>query len=478
MIKKFTGFRLQVVVYIFLFFLLTLTCTLSTSFAHSQTVIVEMTSEGFKPNSVTLDENFTVIFLNRDSKPHWPASDVHPTHDIYPQFDPQSPIESGKSWAFKPKKAGEWKYHDHLNPHRGGTLKVIAETGSQDMVTNSRTNIVSDWVQNLKNAIQTVIANLKNIFGPKVVLDSGKFVKSSPVDQIALLKKYADSQGAEKVWQFVKDTYQGQAGSSGNIHDLAHLAGGLLFEKMGFAGLGKCSANFAFGCYHGFLDEAFAKSIEKLEAAHQACLKLDFNLSGPVASCLHGIGHGVASFFSVTDLKKALSTCRKLESGSEYCFDGVLMEFARNAPESYIKKDDPLYPCDSLEKDFGYAYSSACGRNQPSLLLGRFKMNFEQVIPVCLSSPSAPFKESCIDSLGFSLASSQDSEKIIQGCQMMGDREYIKRCIQAAAGELVFQDVLGWEQKSKAVCESFPDNLNECLSYVNKLAADYHRVRK
>lgn len=445
-----------------------------TAFAHSQTIIIEMTPEGFSPQSVTLDNNSTVIFINKDSKPHWPANDVHPTHDLYPEFDPQRGIEPGQSWPFRPKKAGEWRFHDHLFPHFHGSLTVTSEAGTK--TSGSGINLSDGF----KKIIDSLWSNLKSVFSLKrqvEVPSRENFIKLSSKEQFKTLEDLAYSQEAEKAWQFIKETYKGQAGSSGNVHDLAHLSGGLLFEKLGFVGLGKCSVDFAFGCFHGFLDKAFAKSIDKMQEAHDACRKLDSTLSGPVASCIHGIGHGIASFYSVSDLNKALLTCRRLSSGSEYCFDGVFMEFARSAPDSFYKKDDPLYPCDQLEEKFGYAYSLSCGRNQASVLMSRFKMNFAEVISVCLNSTSEPFKQACIDSLGFSLASTGDVEQIIQGCQIIGEAQYVKRCVKAAAGELVFQDVPEWDQKSKAVCNSLPD-ASQCLQQVERLVSDYHRVRK
>jgi|GEM_PF-1392341 len=454
--------------------------------AHSQTQVIEMTTNGFVPQEVTIDESSSVIFINKDSVTHWPASDIHPTHEIYPEFDPKKGIEQGKSWTFKFTRVGEWSLHDHLFPHFRGKITVLVEAGGNSQQTTFPLKMWEHGLDQIKEVINQLINKITSLF---------KFTKQTQLpDPNSFMKLSYDSQqkileglDGQKAWEFVKTTFKGTSGSSGNIHDLAHLSGTLLYQDKGFTGLAFCSADFAFGCFHGFLDEAFRKNLDHLLDAQNACLKLgqagsgppeaSLAISGPVASCIHGIGHGIASFYSTTDIKKALSSCRKLTSGVEYCFDGVFMEFVRSAPPSFFKKEDTLYPCDSLEKEFGYTYSSACGRNQPSLLLGRFKMSFEQVIPVCLSSPSAPFKQSCIDSLGFSLASSQDSEKIIQGCQIIGDREYIKRCIKAAAGELVFQDAPGWEQKSKVVCESLPDSADECLSYVNKLASDYHRVR-
>ena len=449
---------------IFIIFLFLLLLVPNSSFAHSQTQVIEMTSEGFIPSEVTIDQNQSVIFINKDKKAHWPASNPHPTHDLYPEFDPQLPIESGKSWAFKPKKVGEWKYHDHLNPHIGGTLKVIGEATNQPV----------GWIENLKKTIQNFFTKFKKVFEPKIVLDSSKFISIPAKEQIIQLEKYANSSSAEKVWQFIKDTYKDQAGSSGNIHDLAHLAGGLLFEKLDFNGITKCSPEFAFGCFHGFLDKAFAKNLDHLADAHDACLKLSPDLSGPAASCIHGIGHGVASFYQLRDLQKSLTSCRMLISGQQYCFDGVLMEYVRSAPIDFYKKDNPLYPCDDLENRFGYAYSESCGRNQPTMLMSRFNFGFDDIVKICLNSESKPFKQACFDSLGFSLASSADSEQITKGCQKIGVEEYINRCSKAAAGELVFQQVPGWMEKSKAVCSQLENN-QECSEHVKRLIKEYHR---
>lgn len=443
-------------------------------FAHSDTQIIEMTSNGFLPQEVTVDDNSSIIFLNKDSKPRWPASNVHPTHDLYPEFDPQKPIAPGESWVFKPKKKGVWKYHDHLLPHFRGSISVVSEIGKkeQDLIKES----VSIQEQ-IKNVISGYLDKLKKLFRLEKEIKlplKEEFSKLNSNQQIDTLKKLK----AQLAWQFVKETFKDQGGSSGNIHDLAHLSGALIYQQEGFEGLGNCSSEFAFGCYHGFLDSAFAKDLDHLLDAQNACSKLGPSGSGPVASCIHGIGHGVASFYSSSDIKKALSSCRKLTLGEEFCFDGVFMEIVRSAPDSFFKKDDPLYPCNSLEKEFGYAYSFACGRNQPSLLMSKFKLGFDEVVNICLNSSSKPFQQACFDSLGFSLASTQDVEKIITSCQGIIRSEFVIRCIKSAAGELIFQEVPGWDEKSRAVCQSLLENKGECINYINQLISDYHRVKK
>lgn len=445
-------------------------------FAHSETQVIEMTPNGFEPDSVTVDQNQTIIFLNKDNKARWPASNVHPTHDIYPEFDPKRLVEPGASWSFKPKKAGTYKYHDHLSPHKRGTLIVSAEGGAAGVQEDRGFNLID----RVKTFFDGVFSRIKNFFAfnKKKVLAVDGFNQLSSSQQLKFIEEMAGADGAEKAWKYVKDAFAGQAGSSGNIHDLAHWAGNLIYQKKGFSGLADCSAEFAFGCFHGFLDKAFAKSLDKLQEAHDACRKLDVTLSGPVASCIHGIGHGVASFYSVSDLNKSLSICRKLTSGSEYCFDGVFMEFVRSAPDSFFAPDDPLSLCTDLEKEHGPIYSFSCGRNIPSLLLSRFNKSFDSVIDACRNASSKPFKEACFDSLGFSLAASADVSKIIVGCQSIQIPEFVLKCAKAAAGELVFQEVPNWQEKSEAVCLSFATGASECLAHVNRLVKEYGRTAK
>ena len=455
-----------------------------TSFAHSQTQIIEMTSNGFEPESVTVDVNSTIIFVNKDTESRWPASNVHPTHELYSEFDPKKPILPGESWPFNPKRAGEWRYHDHLFPHIRGVITVIDENTN---IKNDSKKNDSNFTNDVKTILNNIWTQIKKMFSFNIksnkqikILDANEFFKLTSDEQINTIKDIAENEGVEKAWKYLKDTFKGQGGSSGNIHDLTHLVGSLSFKEKGFNGLIICSAEFAFGCYHGFLDNAFAKSLDSLLDAEKACMQLGKgnSITGPQASCIHGIGHGVASFYSTNDIKSSLKTCRKLISGKEYCFDGVFMEFARNAKDTFFKKEDPLYPCNQLEKEFGYAYSFACGRNQPSLLMGRFNIGFAEIVSICLTSDSKPFKQACFDSLGFSLASQENVEQVIIGCQKIGVSEFVSRCLKSAAGEMVFQEVPNWTDKSQALCNADLESRDACLSHVDRIISEYGRQRK
>ena len=86
--------------------------------------IIRRTTTGFEPATVTIRQGDTVTFINDSTKPDWPASNVHPTHQIYSEFDPKRPLAAGESWSFTFTKVGEWKFHDHLQANVTGLIIV------------------------------------------------------------------------------------------------------------------------------------------------------------------------------------------------------------------------------------------------------------------------------------------------------------------------------------------------------------------
>lgn len=87
--------------------------------------IVKMGSDAYVPQNFTVKKGAKITFLNESDGLRWPASDLHPSHLIYPAFDPKAPISKGEKWVMTFDKVGEWGYHDHLAPYITGTIKVI-----------------------------------------------------------------------------------------------------------------------------------------------------------------------------------------------------------------------------------------------------------------------------------------------------------------------------------------------------------------
>lgn len=80
--------------------------------------------EGFAPDTVTVKVGDIVIFDNNSSRNFWPASNNHPTHSIYSEFDAKKSILPGGSYSFTFTKAGTWGYHDHIKVGKTGTVIV------------------------------------------------------------------------------------------------------------------------------------------------------------------------------------------------------------------------------------------------------------------------------------------------------------------------------------------------------------------
>nr|MBI4156538.1 hypothetical protein [Candidatus Woesearchaeota archaeon] len=103
-----------------------------------QNRIIELTSEGFNPKSLTIKQGQKVTWVNKISEETWPASAMHPTHKVYPGsdiekcgtseesniFDACKGLKEGESYGFTFNEKGTWRYHDHLNIKNTGSIIV------------------------------------------------------------------------------------------------------------------------------------------------------------------------------------------------------------------------------------------------------------------------------------------------------------------------------------------------------------------
>ena len=87
-------------------------------------VSIQLTPDGFTPKEVRISRGQVVEFSTTTNTPFWPASNLHPTHEIYSEFDPKKPVDPKSIWEFTFHKKGSFEYHDHLAPHFRGTIIV------------------------------------------------------------------------------------------------------------------------------------------------------------------------------------------------------------------------------------------------------------------------------------------------------------------------------------------------------------------
>jgi len=87
-------------------------------------MLVNYTNSGFEPKEITVLIGTAVIFKNESDGGMWVASAIHPTHNIYPEFDELKSVKKGESYTFVFDQVGTWKYHNHVNSSKTGTVTV------------------------------------------------------------------------------------------------------------------------------------------------------------------------------------------------------------------------------------------------------------------------------------------------------------------------------------------------------------------
>lgn len=458
--------------------------------------IIHITSAGFEPNELTVFEGDVVLFINNDEAPRQPVSD---TTEVYPGFGDPEAIKPNDSWKFTFTDIGTWRIKDNLNTNAKGIIVVL-----KDPNKSIESQVVPSGSQDISSpSLFSKIKSLLGSFFHKI----GSFFKVSPktADSVSMAKevdakrlkefksqdenaKYtwledeAKREDPKIAWEYVKAAYNTPQGVVGNPHDLAHLVGQLIFKQYGLDGLSICDASFAFGCYHGLMERAFFGNKPEdyknnLLKAADACKGVGAVDSPNYWSCIHGMGHGIATFREYK-LDPALTDCNILPDGIQtYCQDGVFMEFSVNAPRSFYKPEDPVYPCDAVDQKF----KIACARSQVQVMRLRFSMNTEQIAEACTATGNADIVFHCIDALGYFIGqnapnSSNSAEAILSGCGEIKDKAAAAQCSAAAAGELVFQNSANWKDTVQKVCSSFEGDFeSQCNARIDNVKKSYGR---
>lgn len=86
---------------------------------------VILSDNGFVPDRFSIKKGTKVVFRTNRGKQFWPASNIHPSHSIYSEFDPKRPLEPYEEWSFVFDNVGEWGFHDHIRSYFVGKIQVV-----------------------------------------------------------------------------------------------------------------------------------------------------------------------------------------------------------------------------------------------------------------------------------------------------------------------------------------------------------------
>ena len=98
--------------------------------AKEEVATLNYSDDGYSPETLQVKKGQKVKFTTTSEVPNWVASNPHPAHTDYPEFDTGQILGTlpapGDEVEFTFEKVGSWGFHNHNQPTHTGTI-VVAE---------------------------------------------------------------------------------------------------------------------------------------------------------------------------------------------------------------------------------------------------------------------------------------------------------------------------------------------------------------
>jgi len=477
------------------------------------TIEIQMTATGFAPANVTIQQGDSITFINMDRLPHWPASDVHPTHSLYPGsdtrkcdtfqkrflFDSCGNVDPEGSYTFTFHTKGNWTFHDHLFPQYIGQVRVQAVEGyeaPQEYITALQFAKIPEQIASIPDFFLRQIARLGNwltgkkspepLYGPygagdlvtykNYELESATATTADDLETMRMINQIGLARTLEKIVEEAK----GQPDTL--CHLPAHVVGRAAFDLVGVKVFEGCDLSCHSGCYHGALEKLAASSdpLELFDQARALCSARETVFDR--YQCFHGIGHGFM-LFSHYKLDEALDACRTLGTNParDACYGGVFMENLAGdgsivgATVRRVSDTDLHYPCSALGND--PTAQQWCYDLQGGRFLFVNQNDFAAASKECLNAP-ASMQATCFKSLGRSSASGNlDTPQVTEQFCSTVPSAYYDECIVGGSklaidfpgpdpdgGAVRFCKGLSSSVAKKVCYDRYTQSLNEMLS--------------
>ena len=320
----------------------------------------------------------TVRFVNGSDKDLWPASNIHPTHQVYPDFDAKQPVPPRGSWDFTFEQPGFWRYHNHMAPADTGLVVVTGDEGDVEVPALIMAVQIPDFVELGTVPVQDSV----DLFGDD-----------------ALLARYVEKYGPAATLQLLSEN---EASLGIDCHQTAHVAGRIAYELFGALAFSLSGHECHSGGYHGATEALFRdRGTVKLHADIDVVCGEGLN-DFFRHQCVHGVGHGLMAWASY-EIFGALELCDRLkaEPDQRSCYSGVFMENvvgglsgAMGHFTEYLS-EDPHFPCNVLDD----RHVDHCYFFQSSRMVHLFNGDFERVAAACAEAPPSAHRL-CFQSMG------------------------------------------------------------------------------
>ena len=326
---------------------------------------VQYTADGrFVPERLDIATGDEVVFVNASDQPVWPASNIHPTHEILPSFDPLEVISPGDSWSYRFNDNGYWRYHNHVEPSQTG---LIVSLGGPE------------------RDLEPLVAQFSDLSlpAPPETVDGSVLMNDA-----AMLEHFVRNYGPAAAVAALK---QAELTTGSDCHDAAHVAGRVAYETFGPAAFVLSGHECQAGSMHGAIEALFADRGTSRLAEDIAAVCSNARNPFLLHQCLHGVGHGLMAW-TTYEIHEALELCDTIgDAGSRgSCYSGVFMEnvvgglfgLMGNQTE-YLRHDDPHFPCNVIAPK----YVPDCYFYQTSHMLAVLDGDFAAVARECAQLP-------------------------------------------------------------------------------------------
>ena len=384
------------------------TSVLSGSGSESVHYVSYLAEQGFVPERLEIEVGQTVEFVNASGGDFWPASNIHPTHEILPEFDSLGPVPSGQAWGFVFDEAGQWQYHDHLNPAEGGVVIVYeaaaAEPGPEEgfgEVVNGEAG-GSDFGR--RDGLGPLVIEMPDVEFAQLEGDAADRYSGIYTDD-GELEEFIEEFGPSNALMVLKAI---EIETNGDCHNRAHEAGRVAYELFGPAAFALASHECQSGGFHGATEALFASRGTANLAEDVAALCSGAANPFIRHQCLHGIGHGIMAW-SNYELHQSLELCDSVPVSldQQSCYSGVFMENVVGGlsglmghTTEYLRPEDPVYPCDVVADK----YQADCYFYQTSHMLRVLDYDLAAVARICAEAPTGSVHH-CFGSYGRDAAS-------------------------------------------------------------------------
>jgi hypothetical protein len=239
---------------------------------------------------------------------------------------------------------------------------------------------------------------------------------------------YMRANGGKKTLELLDQLEKMGGYAKSNCHPLSHKVGNIALHVYGSVPnavpeyLPVCHS----GYYHGLLEEYLGTAESYEKGVAEVCGTTQTQPYFNWFQCMHGLGHGIMQFRD-NEVPQSLKDCDLVDptgQAREICYAGVFMENITTDektghPAKYIRKDDPIYPCNSVEEK----YKSACYFLASSQILKINGWNFQETFKACANDAEPAYRWLCNQSLGRDVSGStlRNKDRVKELCGLAAD---------------------------------------------------------